>query len=276
VNATVANVSLRLTQLIILFSTLTLSALAVAASTEAATANVDEINYAQVITPTEVVWLASDGGKFLSLQREYLAATERGVAILVPDLGSLPTATNGIEQLRVGLNDHGWTTISIMPPPQFVKQPSDDQVTSYSQRIGARINSAIAASKQLGGQLIVIVQGSQVSYLTKAYLDQTMTQPDALIILNGKHLTAPPETTKDQTPYPNDHLTLSSQITKLEFRVLDIYYRQDQLKKQMALRKKLSAKNRQMAYRQTELVDSDTDLTLVKTVYGWLKYSGLN
>jgi len=234
-----------------------------------------EINLAGSMPATQIRWLNLDSGKFLALQREYLAATERGVAILVPELDHLPTSSKGIEQLRLGLNDHGWTTITIMPPSRFTPQTASGQASSYHQRLSQRLKSAITASKEIHQQFIVIAQGSQVSYLTKAYLEQEIELPTALIMLNGKPLTIVPKLPDDQRAYAGNYQQLSSQVSDLELKLLDLYYRQDYRTQQMLYRKKLSTKKNQSTYRQMELADPYTD-NLVKSVYGWLKSVGLN
>jgi len=250
-----------------------------------------EISLASNMPAAQVRWLSLDNGKFLALQREYLAATERGVAILVPELDNLPTSNNGIEQLRLGLNDHGWTTIAIMPPSRSTSKTTDDQANSYHKRLSQRLKSAITASKEIHQRVIVIAQGSQVSYLIKTYLEQKKKQeqdkekekekekeqelPIALIMLNGKALTMPPKLPDDQQAYASNYQQLSSQVSDLELKLLDLYYRQDHLGQQMLYRKKLSTKKNQSAYRQMELADPYTD-HLVKSVYGWLKSVGLN
>jgi len=245
------------------------------AATDQPQAPAYEINLSRSMTAIEVRWLSLDNGKFLALQRQYLAATERGVAILLPEIDGLPSASGAINQLRVGLNDHGWTTIAIMPPPRYSPQ-GNQQPLPYQQRLNERLNAAIKAVKEIGGRIIIITQGSQISYLMMAFLQQNIELPDALIMLNGKALVMPPKTPEDQPSYAQDYQQLSVQISEIDLKVLDVYHRHDSLNDEMSYRKKLSIKQKQYSYRQIELGDRYANHNVVKAVYGWLKSVGLN
>ena len=219
------------------------------------------------VIKTEVTWIPYNDGKFLALKREYLAATKLGVAIMLPDIGNLPTNEQGIEQLRIGLNDVGWDTLSLMPPNLNLSD------ASYHQQLLTRLKSAIKFCQDADNEfkIIIIAQGRQVSYLTRFMLDQLIEQPEAVILLDALPLLSVIKIEKDKTAFPATYLDLSEQISQLPLSVLDIYRLQDNLNVKMALRKKLSIKNKQAAYRQTELFSADHSQRLITTVYGWLK-----
>lgn len=235
----------------------------------------NEINLSRSIEAIEVRWLSLENGKFLALQRQYLTATERGVAILLPEIDGLPSASGAINLLRIGLNDHGWTTIAIMPPPRYSSR-GEQKPLSYQQRFNERLNSAIKAAEEIGGRIILITQGSQISYLMMAYLQQKIQLPNALIMLNSKPLLILPKTPEDQPSYAQDYQQLSVQISELDLKMLDVYHRQENLSVEMSYRQKLSIKQKQHSYRQIELGDRYANHNVVKAVYGWLKAVGLN
>ncbi|NRA84099.1 MAG: DUF3530 family protein [Gammaproteobacteria bacterium] len=260
------------------------------AASLAINASVFEQNFANShsISATEVRWLTLDSGKFLALQRHYLSATHRGTAILVADRHSTPTNSNGINQLRIGLNEHGWDTLALMPPINVTNVASTDDATepetpaaaptslSYQQQLLARLQSAYQVASLTKMDLIVIAQGSQASYITKFYLDQVLRLPDAFIVLDARPEYWAKQESSDEAPIATSQALFSEQISQLDLHILDIYRLQNNLSEHMVLRKKLSIKNHQYTYRQSELYDSDNSHQLVKTVYGWLKSAGLN
>ncbi|MDP2561287.1 DUF3530 family protein [Psychrobium sp. 1_MG-2023] len=292
-----SNAMWKLSKFVAVCAMLTLSTCGFAQEEEQAQAkkSVSEQLLAQHFPPAEVKWFDSASGKFLVLQRDYMAATRHGVAIILSDMTTPLNNPELIENLRTGLTEKGWMTLSIMPPSAHLlnevspsseetganaaEAASDPQANSsetnnpYTLELISRLNSALNTAGQISKHSVLIIQGRQIAYLTKALSSKHLRPPSGIVILDAHVAFA----TLTNDELATTQQKLANQITKLNIPVLDVYQiERPTTLETMRQRKLFSNKNRHPDYRQTELVSSHNDELLVKTLYGWFRHLGLN
>ncbi|NRA61469.1 MAG: DUF3530 family protein [Psychrobium sp.] len=234
---------------------------------------------------TESVWLTDKSGKFLTLQREYLSATLNGVILLVSDIATPPNNPHDIEPLRRSLNTVGWTTVSITAPPfgsdeETTKDSASTSInTLYAAALVKRIKATIKSVSSISENIVLVVQGRQVAYLTHAIAQEKLVELTAVIFIEASVAYAVAQSVSDDKELEQPiHLpALAQSISILKLPVLDIYRDVDALsKKNMRLRKQLSLRNQQLNYRQIHLYTRLNSGYLFESIYGWLRSIGLN
>jgi len=239
---------------------------------------------ASMLPKTEVIWLESDSGKILALQREYLAAKQQGVAIFVSELSTPVNYNVDIEPIRTTINQYGWTSLAINPPNSTLlnqvkkdtnksgnandKAIASSDGTAYTDALVERILSAQEWALRQSQTTILVIQGRQVAYLTSALMKQHLEPFKAIIIVNADHAMS----SRNPTEYPANIDQLSIMLSKIKTPMLDIYdMKTSRTKSQMLKRKRLSIKAGQKKYRQHLKVSYSDDEQLSKVIYGWLK-----
>ena len=64
----------------------------------------------------EAVWLQAGQTKFLGIYTESATKPAKGAVIVLHGIGAHPDWTDVVHPLRVGLTEHGWTTLSLQMP----------------------------------------------------------------------------------------------------------------------------------------------------------------
>lgn len=261
-----------------------------------ATYTTNEKILASMLPKTEVVWLDSDSGKFLALQRDYLAAEQRGVAIFVSELSTPVNYNVDIEPIRTTIDQYGWTSIAINPPnlsllyktkkndnkPKMVNGENDTETNKsameettksddgdvYADALVERILSAQEWADRHAKTNILIIQGRQVAYLANALIKQHLNPFQAIIMVDADHAMS----SRNPTEYPANIDQLSIMLSKIKTPILDVYHeKNDRVKAQMLKRKRLNIKEGQKNYRQHLKVSYSDEEQLSKVIYGWLK-----
>ncbi|MCG7531227.1 alpha/beta hydrolase family protein [Psychrobium sp. MM17-31] len=265
---------------------------------------------ATMLPSDEVTWLTTESGKFLALKRDYLAAKHRGVAIFVSDLSAPINYSLDIEPLRTSITQYGYSSITINAPsldlfaPSTPKNEANEGVansaesktseetasdtmieatglveatelnaTPYVQELVERINSAHKLGAMSSKEVILVIQGRQVAYLTNALIQQHLRPLRAVVVIDAN--VAMNE--NQATMYPATMKQLSQQLVQLKMPLFDIYHLWDtQIEEQMKLRKQLSIKAKQSRYRQHLKPTYSEEQTLSKVIYGWLKSLGIS
>lgn len=261
-----------------------------------------EERLATMLPSDEVMWLDIEGGKFLALKRDYLAATQHGVVIFVSDVSAPINYKQDIEPLRTNINQYGWTSLAINAPSvtllnvtqtDDVKDAADKSMpdkasdkektevapakkindnSSYPDALIARVISAQKWAATQSENVIIVIQGRQVSYLLNALIQQHLPPLKAVIVIdaNGALIMS-----NDQ-PHPTSLEQLSIGLSQLKVPLLDIYHlKNDRTEAQMLKRKQLSIKEKQNSYRQYLKSTYSKEQQLAKVVYGWLKSLGI-
>ena len=89
----------------------------------------------------EMVWLEADGHSFLGLLTE--SDAPRGYVVIAHGTGVHPDWTQVINPLRVGLVEHGWTTLSIQMPV-LANEVGHDEYQPVFTEAPARFQAAAA------------------------------------------------------------------------------------------------------------------------------------
>ncbi|MGB0833843.1 MAG: DUF3530 family protein [Psychrobium sp.] len=258
---------------------------------------------ATMLPSDEVTWLTTESGKFLALKRDYLAAKHRGVAIFISDLSAPINYSLDIEPLRTSINQYGYSSITINAPSLDLFAPAaknesdenasdsaDDKAdedldsdkmvqattlnaTPYVKELIERINSAHKLGAMSSKDIILIIQGRQVAYLTNALIQQHLRPLRAVVVIDANVAM----NDNQATMYPATMKQLSQQLVQLKMPLFDIYHLWDmQIEEQMKLRKQLSLKAKQSRYRQHLKPTYSEEQTLSKVLYGWLKSIGIH
>ena len=231
---------------------------------------------ASALPQDEVIWLDATSGKFMSLQREHLSKTRRGIAILLPDIAMSPINPDYIEPLRHSLNHVGWATLSIEPPPQsLLNEAASEEQSAYAKALIERVNSAIAWGKKNNRYSVLIAQGRQMAYLIEAQVQQHLQPVNAVILLNAQPAyTQASEELKLR--YPDNQQQLSQQLTALALPILDINQtNRSESTAHLQLRDGLAKRQQHKSYRQIRYLARKNYAPATKSIYGWLTSIGL-
>ncbi len=230
-----------------------------------------EQRWAEQITDTLVVgeaeWLEAGGQKFLALYTEETTGAPKGSVILVHGTGAHPDWPDVIHPLRVGLPDHGWSTLSIQAPVLA----NEAGYAEYAPLVGEaapRIQAAVAFLEQRApGRPVFLVGHSLGATMAAACLAEAPDVPVAGVILIGMGV-------RDEGPL-SDAL---SYLQKLRLPVFDLYGSRDlpAVTASAAARRRAAAKAGNAAYRQFEVSGADhffrgLEDELLGRVRGWLE-----
>ncbi|MBE0350592.1 MULTISPECIES: DUF3530 family protein [Pseudoalteromonas] len=103
----------------------------------------------------EVRTLLAGDDEFISLYRQSMAPTQRGIVLIIPDWQDVPTNNAGINFLRKQLNDIGYATLAMTmpdidwhPADMAMPEPSDNSETESTTQNNQQADSAPPAQTQ--------------------------------------------------------------------------------------------------------------------------------
>ncbi|MBU1308162.1 MAG: alpha/beta hydrolase family protein [Gammaproteobacteria bacterium] len=219
--------------------------------------------------PAEEIRMLGSQSPFMVLQRNSLTAATKGTVILVADGNEHAASAKQIDILRQHLNEYGWNTLSVMPPPSEDLLHTSEALQQYQSALQQRLSAAAELASQQAGSIIVIAQGNSAAALNHLYAAGQLTEPAALVLL-GAYL-------------PDEQLNkaLATAIASHQVPTLDINLQYDNrfVVSQLKLRRQLANKLFKPVYRQRLLSGSgynnDMQLWVLQEIYGWLTSVGL-
>jgi pimeloyl-ACP methyl ester carboxylesterase len=116
----------------------------------------------------DAVWLEADGQIFLSILTPAQGDTQGGV-IVMHGIGVHPNWPQVVYPLRVGLAEHGWTTLSLQMPIL----PNEAEAKEYIpllDEVPGRIRAGIVVLKEQGAEPIFLVTHSLGSGMARHFL----------------------------------------------------------------------------------------------------------
>ncbi|MGX1112567.1 hypothetical protein ACSSVW_001973 [Pseudoalteromonas sp. MBR-15] len=103
----------------------------------------------------EMRTLLAGDDEFISLYRQSMAPTQRGIVLIIPDWQDVPTNNAGINFLRKQLNDIGYATLAMTmpdidwhPADMAMPEPTDNSETESTTQNNQQADSAPPAQTQ--------------------------------------------------------------------------------------------------------------------------------
>ena len=119
-----------------------------------------ELDYAndlqRTISTGTVVWLMSEGQRFLGLLTEAERSDNRNAVLVLPDMGEHPDQRPLIHGLRTVLPQHDWMTLAIQLPLREVGASAEEYYGLFDQA-KSRIQSAVEFLRDKGAENIAVV-----------------------------------------------------------------------------------------------------------------------
>ncbi len=203
---------------------------------------------------------------FLGLFTKASGPSTGRAVIIVHGMGAHPNWAEVIRPLRVGLAEHGWSTLSIQMPVLPNGAGLKDYVPLFDE-VTPRIDAAVDMLKKRGNKTIILIGHSLGATMSAWYL-ANKTKPGikgAVFIGLGS---------SDIDPKTDNLLSLS----KITLPVLDIYGSRDlgNVLSTREDRKSVAVRAGNKSYRQIQVEGADHFFTgmqdsLVRHVYGWLR-----
>ena len=236
--------------------------------------------------PTQLNWLQADlqyylpdwevqligeaADSLLVVHREAMTPHQQGTLLLLPDPSQHPASPRQINFLRHAMNQHGWSTVAVLPNyPDLANTAADmdniNMLTQFQQQLQLVLNQQAWQA----GHLVILAQGKSGYLLSQLDWPLQPRQPDALVFLSSYHTD------------PASNRQLAQRIARLSIPVLDLAHHQDHLHiaSTFELRRQWNRKQANLLYRQRLLTGhaelETTQQLLYKEVYGWLSYLGL-
>ncbi len=221
----------------------------------------DSIN--KTLANGKVIWLGSEGKKFLGLYTETEKIIGNGVAIILHDMNGHPNQQQLIYDLRVFLPEHKWATLSLQMPLREAGAEKDEYYALLPEA-AARIQTGISYARSNGAENIVVV-GYGLGGLMGVYaLSEQAADIKALVTIS-----LPVPVTENKAAQ-----TLEL-IKKIKIPMLDIYGAVDVADVTESAKDRRLAAKENAGYRQIKIDDEghaylhDEGL-LVKRIYSWL------
>ncbi|VAW78539.1 hypothetical protein MNBD_GAMMA15-596 [hydrothermal vent metagenome] len=238
----------------------------------AASDQAKEKRWAEQITDSlmdgEVHQLEAAGTSFLSIFTKASGRSTGRAVIIAHGMGVHPNWADVIQPLRVGLTEHGWSTLSIQMPIL----PNDADLKDYIplfDEATVRIDAAVAMLRKRGNHTIILIGHSLGATMTAWHL-ANKKKPDvqgAVFIGIGS---------SEIDEKTNGVLSIS----KMGLPILDIYGSRDLngVLSSVDARRSAAIRAGNKSYRQIEVEGADHFFTgmqdvLVRRIYGWLKSS---
>jgi len=251
---------------------LLLFSLPLATPCSAASDQAKEKRWAEQITDSlmdgETCKLEAGGTPFLGLFTKASGRSTGRAVVIVHGMGAHPNWAEVIQPLRVGLAEHGWSTLSIQMPVLPNEAGLKDYVPLFDE-VTPRIDAAVDMLRKRGNKTVVLIGHSLGATMSAWYLSNKKKAGVEGVVLIGVGNSKIDEKT-------NSLLSLS----KITLPVLDIYGSRD-LAGVLATtedRKSVALRAGNKAYRQIKIEGADHFFTgmqdtLGRRVYGWLKSS---
>lgn len=236
--------------------------------------------------PTQSSWLQADlqhylpewelhligeaSDRVLVIHREAMTPYQQGTLVLLPDPSQHPVSPRQINFLRHAMNQHGWSTVAVLPNyPAFANTAADiddDETLALFQQ---QLQLVLSHQAWQAGHLVILAQGQSGYLLSQLDWAQQPRQPEALVFLSSYH----------QDPASNREL--AQRISRQTIPVLDLAHHRDYLhiSSTFELRRQWSQRHANLLYRQRLITGhaelETTQQVMYKEVYGWLSYLGL-
>ncbi len=220
------------------------------------------------IAKDEVIWLGESNKRFLALYRETEKSKSdmKGVAILLPQMGSHPDSDPLIYALRRELTKHMWATLTLQMP---LREAGAAEADYYSLLPEAkqRIDQAVRYLASHNLQAIVLV-GHQLGALMALYAQANEpTQEIKAILTIGLNV---PETN-------NKNAQTIELIKQVKIPFLDMYGEQDSEDIVASARQRRIAAREHKQYRQLQLNQASSPYwynraLVIKRIYSWLSH----
>jgi len=222
----------------------------------------DEI--VDAIVDGDAVQLNDGSHDFLGIYTEAPEKTQRGV-ILMHGTGVHPNWQQVIYPLRVGLPEHGWSTLSIQMPILAADVEGAPYAPLYSKEVPARIDSAVKYLQGKGIKQIVLIGHSQGTLMGAYYLRKHSKNINALVTIGM---------TCNQ---PKDPMNAATSLKSIHMPVLDLYGSNDFKEvldsRSECLQAAKAAGNKQYTVEKVEGANhffDGKDKELLDIVTGWL------
>jgi len=248
--------------------------------------------------------------EFISLHRQSMAASQRGVVLIIPDWQHTPTNNTGINFLRTELNDLGYATIAMTIPDidwqaretanstttddkpaatetaeQATNAENDDQVSPSSSQKHVNADALISNA---------VVDNYKLNLIARfnALYDSALNEEGKIVIIAQgasaglllEHYADYPSTNIDAfvslssyLPIPERNKKLNVSLTTISPPLLDIYYSVDNpnLLHSIIQRQKWATRHSKFDYRQREFFGLPSELLqhqrLTKEIDGFLR-----
>lgn len=241
----------------------------------------------------EIRPLLASEAEFISLHRESMAASQRGVVLIIPDWQHTPTNNAGINFLRTELNDLGYATLAMTIPdidwqtPDIKKAAEDnDQAATTeptqasepepatNEQISEQTNTSPSQQHVSGKALIndAVIDNYKVNLITRfnALYDSALDEQGKIVVIaqgtSGalllEHYANFPSTNIDAfislssyLPIAERNKKLNASLTTISPPLLDVYYSVDNpnLLHSVTMRQKWAKRHNKYDYRQREL-----------------------
>lgn len=213
----------------------------------------------------EATWLQTNGQEFLAIYTESTAETQGGV-ILLHGIGVHPDWPDVIHPLRLGLPDHGWSTLSLQMPIAD-RNATFDEYIPLLEEAGPRIEAGIKFLEQQGVFNIVLLGHSLGAMMGLKYLAQEKRPKVSAFAAVGLNVSR-------QGLEPD----ILGWLRTTDKPMLDLYGARDLdgVRNTAELRARAAQQAENRDYLQVEIPVADhffrgADAALVKRVRGWLK-----
>jgi pimeloyl-ACP methyl ester carboxylesterase len=158
----------------------------------------------------DAIPLNDGSNEFLGIYTEVQADSQRA-AIIMHGTGVHPNWQQVVYPLRVGLPEHGWSTLSIQMPILDAEAEHKAYAPMYATEVPARINAAIAYLRDKGVKHIVLIGHSQGSIMAAYYLRKQSDRVAAFVAIGMT------------CDFGEDPMNASLSLKAISLPVLDMY-----------------------------------------------------
>ncbi len=222
---------------------------------------------------------------YLTIINKYTSASNKGVAILLPDWQQGATNPKAINYLSKALPNHGWTTIAIQPDNKPDNYPSRATVLSeqkeenkktiedYQIKLSAMMSALMKKAQEYPGIVIVIAQGNNAALLVDLYDKEKNKPANALLMLSSFR-----KSNIGLNSSVNE--VFATQVATSEYPTLDLYLKNDHplTINNAKLRHSLAQQEMKVYYRQRQLNNTVSgyypEQELLTQINSWLNAIG--
>ena len=213
----------------------------------------------------EVCELKAAETPFMGIYTEAEAGPSGQAVILVHGIGAHPDWPEVIHPLRVGLPEHGWSTLSIQMPILANDAELKDYLPLFDES-GPRLKAAAEYLHQQGAKTVVIVAHSLGASMATRFVADHPDAVNGLVIIGMSVIEL------------DEKMNGARALEKITLPVFDLYGSRDldSVLKSTDARARAAHKAANPDYRQLAIEGGDhfyvgTEEELVRRVYGWLK-----
>lgn len=213
----------------------------------------------------DVVELKAGDTPFMAIYTESEEGPTEHAVILIHGIGAHPDWPEVIHPLRVGLPEHGWSTLSVQMPILANDAELKDYLPLFDE-VDPRLDAAVEHLRKQGAKTLVIVAHSLGASMAAPYVAAKPGAVNGLVIVGMSVI--------DLDPKMNGGLALE----KITLPVFDLYGSRDldTVLGSVDARARAARKAGNKDFRQFAVEGGDhfyvgMDDELVRRVYGWLK-----